>query len=89
VEAASSRWQGHLFLRRPLGINQLRLIPMPKKVGFNSNALSALLKKAEHGDAESQYSLGCRYYSGKGVLRDYKESAKWFLLAAEQGKVKA
>jgi len=29
------------------------------------------------------------YYKGQGVVQDYKEAARWYRLAAEQGDVKA
>lgn len=40
---------------------------------------------AEQGDADAQYYLGVMYSAGEGVIKDYKEAAKWFRLAAEQG----
>jgi TPR repeat protein len=45
----------------------------------------AFLAKAEAGDAESQYKLGNKYYSGHGVRRDYSKAEFWFRKAAEQG----
>ncbi|MEQ1814439.1 MAG: tetratricopeptide repeat protein, partial [Candidatus Nitrotoga sp.] len=33
--------------------------------------------------------LGLIYSEGQGVPQDYKEAAKWFRLAAEQGKASA
>lgn len=44
---------------------------------------------ALQGDVEAQYKLGCRYYTGEGMNVDYKESAKWFGLAAKQGHKEA
>ncbi len=41
------------------------------------------------GDAYVQYSLGFMYKDGQGVTQDYKEAAKRFRLAAEQGIVDA
>lgn len=41
--------------------------------------------KAEQGDADEQYELGCMYAEGEGVPQDYAEAAKWFQKAAEQG----
>ena len=40
---------------------------------------------AEQGDAEAQLRLGIMYSKGKGVPQDYKEAAKWFRKAADQG----
>ena len=41
--------------------------------------------KAEQGDAEAQWELGCMYAEGEGVSQDYEKAAKWFRKAAEQG----
>ncbi len=40
---------------------------------------------AEQGDSNAQTMLGAMYYSGRGVIQDYKEAEKWWRLAAEQG----
>ena len=40
---------------------------------------------AEKGHAAAQLRLGAMYNNGEGVLQDYKEALKWYLLAAEQG----
>ena len=47
--------------------------------------VAELRKRAQAGDADAQYALGCRYYDGDGVRRDYKEALKWYRLAAAQG----
>ena len=39
---------------------------------------------AEQGDAEAQYHLGTRYFTGAGVPKDYAEALKWFRLSADQ-----
>ena len=44
---------------------------------------------AEQGYAASQYNLGRMYYNGEGVLQNYKQAAKWFTKAAEQGMAEA
>ncbi|MGQ9661139.1 MAG: tetratricopeptide repeat protein [Kiritimatiellia bacterium] len=41
--------------------------------------------RAEAGDADAQYELGCFYYEGEGVEQDYQEAFKWYMKAAEQG----
>jgi uncharacterized protein len=51
--------------------------------------ISALRRAAEQGDAQSQYELGYRYYSGKGVAKDPEKAARWWRDAAEQGSVSA
>ena len=40
---------------------------------------------SEAGDAEAQYLLGCQYYAGQGVPRDYVRAAALYQAAAEQG----
>ena len=40
---------------------------------------------AEAGDAEAQYKLGMMYRRGLGVAPDFRESAKWLLMAARHG----
>ena len=47
--------------------------------------ITALRGKAEAGDADAQYALGCRYYEGDGVERDYAEALRWYRKAAGQG----
>lgn len=46
---------------------------------------SALLAKANAGDAEAQYELGNMYNYGEGVRRDYAEALIWYRKSAEQG----
>ncbi|MBF0177459.1 MAG: sel1 repeat family protein [Magnetococcales bacterium] len=40
---------------------------------------------AEEGNPKAQHNLGALYMQGRGVEQDFKEAAKWLLLAAEQG----
>ena len=42
---------------------------------------------AKGGDADAQYNIGRLYYDGKGVRRDYRKAAKWFLASAEHGGI--
>jgi TPR repeat protein len=64
----------------PLGAQQIEIKHTP---------LEELVSRAEAGDAESEFELGNRYYSGKGVTRDFSEAVKWFRKAAEQNFAKA
>jgi TPR repeat protein len=41
--------------------------------------------RAERGIASSQFTLGWHYQSGKEVIQDDAEAAKWYVMAAEQG----
>lgn len=45
--------------------------------------------RAAQGDAEAQLQMGMRYAEGDGVIRDDREAAKWFALAAKQGLYEA
>lgn len=48
-----------------------------------------LLKAAEKGDAEAQYSVARSYQLGKRVKSDRKKSLYWYSKAAEQGHIEA
>ena len=52
--------------------------PLPKN-------LAELKARAEAGDATAQYSLGLRYYQGKGVKRDSVTAYAWWEIAASNG----
>ena len=41
------------------------------------------------GDAWAQYEIAWMYYDGQGVIKDLKESARWFRRAANQGEARA
>jgi uncharacterized protein len=43
-------------------------------------------RAAEHGDVDSQVSLGMAYEGGIGVPQDYIEAHKWYNLAAPRSK---
>jgi TPR repeat protein len=47
--------------------------------------LESTQSKAEHGDAEAQFSLGLKFASGgPAALEDYTQAAHWYLKAASQ-----
>src|SRR4051794_26144099 len=48
-----------------------------------------LKAKADSGDAEAQFALGLMYDLGIDVPRNYAESGKWYLKAANQGLAEA
>lgn len=50
-----------------------------------SKRFEHLKTKAEKGDAEAQFNLGCMYDNGEGVEKNATEAAKWYRKAAEQG----
>src|ERR1035437_373053 len=45
--------------------------------------------KAEQGNAAAQYSLGCAYFKGDGVVQNQVEAVNWFRKAAEQNYTNA
>jgi uncharacterized protein len=42
-------------------------------------------ERADQGDAEAQLAMGHRYAQGDGVIKNEKEAARWYELAAKQG----
>ena len=52
---------------------------------FQPVSYKFLLIEAKKGDAKSQYILGLMYYTGRGVLQNYKEAFRWIKKAADQG----
>ena len=50
-----------------------------------SGEVRQLRERAEGGDANAQYALGCLYYEGQGVPQDYDEALAWYRKAAAQG----
>lgn len=45
--------------------------------------------KAEQGDPDSQFELGCMYEKGEGVARNKMLAAKWYNQSSKQGNAKA
>jgi TPR repeat protein len=44
----------------------------------------AFIGFADYGDADAQFSIGMKYYTGDGVAKDYSKAAEWFHKAADQ-----
>ena len=64
--------------------------PLLKSVPIaDANVVEIERTKAESGDADAQYNLGCYYFNGQGVPKDEGDAVKWWLKAAEQNKVAA
>ena len=57
--------------------------------GDYATAIQEWTPLAEAGDSSAQTNLGFIYNKGDGVPQDFKEAAKWFRLAAEQGYAEA
>jgi TPR repeat protein len=51
--------------------------------------IETVLKKAEVGDADTQFYLGFMYDIGRRVPQDFAKAAKWYRKAAEQGHADA
>ena len=51
--------------------------------------IQALSERALAGDAGAQLGLGFAYDTGRGVVRNLDEAAKWYRLAADQGLAQA
>jgi TPR repeat protein len=49
----------------------------------------ALVRRANHGDADANYRLGLKYLAGEGVTRDFTEAFARIRLAAEAGHPRA
>ena len=45
-----------------------------------STEIEQLRLAAEQGEAEAQFNLWVRYYSGQGVPQDYQEAVRWLRL---------
>jgi len=48
------------------------------------SGLTALQAKADHGDADAQFSLGLRYSNAEGNDLDFVQAAQWYRKAADQ-----
>lgn len=55
---------------------------MAKKI---PSEMADLVARAAAGDPDAQYAVGCKYYEGDGVRKDYAEALKWYRKAAVQG----
>jgi TPR repeat protein len=78
-------------LCRPALIVVLSLFSAVFASGQNkpSAAIGDLIGQANRGDALARSKLGVMLELGQGVRQDYKEAAKWYRLAADQGYVYA
>lgn len=65
------------------------MMPYCAKGQINAKTIEEYREKAERGVKEARYNLGLCYANGKGVVKSYKEAAKWFRKAAGQGNENA
>lgn len=62
----------------------LVLALLPPAWAQNSD-LASLRAQADAGDAKAQFTLGNRYYGGRGVSQDYGQALVWYRQAADRG----
>ena len=71
----------------PIAMYQSLAIKRPEN---NSHYdITYLKKRADHGDADSQYKLGKCYIDGDGIEKNYEEAIKWLNKAANSNHAKA
>ena len=77
-------------IRRPVRTNTNRVNNKPARQEIDYNTYNtALVEKAESGDANAQYKLGDCYYYGNGISQNYIEAVEWYSKAANQGNIYA
>eukprot|EP00466_Bigelowiella_natans_P012086 jgi/Bigna1/85953/estExt_fgenesh1_pg.C_70094 len=85
----------HLLLRRIAGTYRLKLSMYPRWRRFSGSntlpqQLMELKQKCDQGDADAGYELARSFKLGtKGVKRDFKAAAEYFLISSNMGHVKA
>ncbi len=63
----------------------LGLLAIPTALAQSAAIDTALLAKANAGDAAAQVQVGEQYATGTGVAQDLKQAAEWYRKAADQG----
>jgi TPR repeat protein len=77
---------GLLFVTLVSGCNDA---PSPTPAPAAQIDLAVLKERAERGEVRAQQELGDAYATGRAVVPNYKEAAKWLTKAAEQGDARA
>jgi len=54
-----------------------------------NHSVMPLYNKARKGDAEAEFNLARCYETGDGIEKNIIEAVRWYLKAADQGKVEA
>ncbi len=57
--------------------------------GDYSRAFELLLREAEEGNPDAQYTVGYMYYEGQGVQQDEQAALRWIQMAASNGSSRA
>lgn len=91
-------FSGHTFKQDHGDWGRAKSLPAPQAVAvekkfaietpaYNSSSLDALKRKAESGEADSQYELGILYLYGDGasILSDFSMFEYWLTHAAQGG----
>ena len=66
-----------------------RLLTSAHVAALTQRDFALLSSRAESGNREAQYWLGCIYKDGRIVQKDAEKSERWFLKSANQGYVPA
>src|SRR5262249_20498587 len=69
ISDATNQWA--VTIRASADWNEIQRLELPET-----------RERAEKGQPVAQLRLGCAYYAGKGVERDYSEAVKWLTKAA-------
>ena len=80
------RYQTAAEFLAALDVAQLQPTPV---IDLWTIPLEELSRRARQGDASAQDAMGMRYYTGKGIQRNYDTAVSWFRMAAEQGSAHA
>ena len=72
-----------------LPISFITLCSLNRPSNKSKHNIPYLLKRANHGDSNSQYILGTCYMYGDDVEKDYDEATKWLTKAANSNHAKA
>ena len=64
-------------------------LPFDEALSSGNKQVDALIKKANKGDVEAQYSLGLIYREGRNVQVDYVAAYMWLNIARAHGDAKS
>jgi TPR repeat protein len=65
------------------------VVAQPSESTAAESSVDSVVRRANSGDAESNYRLGLKYLAGEGVSRDFVEAFARIRLAAEAGHPRA
>jgi TPR repeat protein len=82
---ASTFWAGSKMGKNNKSKEVMRLL----KTGQTNEAINILQSLSEKGNVKAIYALGCIYFDGYGIKKDYKKAVKNFSLEAEKNNIEA